>query len=114
MSEDTRDLLTWICLAILGPAAFFLWRGQTDADWIFSSLAGTDRSIRNRINRGKRFLTLAVVALFACIQGSIHFSSEIRTLLFFVACVFIAWGAFFIWRGYHLWRSGIEGSSRFR
>lgn len=108
MSGDTRDVLTVVCLVVLGLAAFWLWKGAEDAEWVFASVAGADRSIRNRITRGKRCLIFSALSFFLCIQGLVDLTPGLRAFFFVAACVFMMWGGFFVWRGYRLWKVGIQ------
>lgn len=113
MSDEMRNVLTFVCIIVIGFGVMRLYRAEQAADRVYVKLGGGGRNIRRRIGRGKRFIMWMGIFLIPSIQGwtdSLPFISDlaIRPLFFMTAVVFFAWGAIDIDAGYQQWDRDME------
>jgi hypothetical protein len=105
MSDETRNILTVICVLVIGFGVWRLYRAERAADSAYTKMGGVKRNIRRRISRGKRMLGWSGVFLVLSIQPLTDYLPVIgdwplRAFFFMVAVVLYTLGMSEIDEGY--------------
>lgn len=124
MSDETRTVLTWVCLFVIGFGTWRFWEAERQADRVYVMVGATGRRrIRGRISRGKRFVILNGILMWLALQNltdvlttisafdgvtEIASALSIRGYLFICAMVAFAIGGDDIYVGYKRWAEDMD------
>lgn len=124
MSDETRTVLTWACLLVIGFGTWRFWQAERQADLVYVMVGSpARRRIRGRISRGKRFVILNGILMWLALQNltdvfltipaldgvtTITSGLSIRGYIFICAMVAFAIGGDDIYVGYKRWAEDMD------
>lgn len=113
IDQNTRLVLTIICMVVVGFGVMQLYLAERAADRVYVKLGGSGRRIRRRISRGKRFIMWMGIFMIPAIQpwtDSVPYLEDlpVRPLFFMAAVICFALGANDICVGYIQWDDDMD------